>query len=88
MVKEDQAFSKIDLQELKGADSGKKARRDICEEEFDETKQRPRENSSSARWYFDEEDLILNHDIGDFPRAVLVIVTVRLGLSGIDPDYF
>ena len=32
--------------------------------------------------------MILNHDIGDFPRAVLVIVTVRLGLKGIDQEYF
>ena len=39
-------------------------------------------------WYFDEEELILNHDVGDFPRAVLIIVTVRLGLTGIDPEYY
>lgn len=43
--------------------------------------------ASSARWYFDD-DLILNYDLGDFPKAVLTIITVRLGLSSIDPEYF
>lgn len=70
-------FSKIDVTHL--------ARRGevFCEQEL-----RKRPPSSSARWYYDEEDMILNHDIGDFPRAVLAIVTLRLGLNEIDPEYF
>jgi Peptidase family C54 len=46
------------------------------------------ELSSSGRWYFEEDSRIMNHDMGDFPKAVLVILTVRLGLSDIDPEYF
>lgn len=74
---EDLGYSKIDVPEL-----GRRGEV-CCEQEL-----RKRPPSSSARWYYDEEDMILNHDIGDFPRAVLVIVTLRLGLNEIDPDYF
>ncbi len=42
--------------------------------------------SATARWYYDDDDLILNQDL-DYPKAVLIIITTRLGLSGIDPMY-
>jgi len=46
----------------------------------------PKVPSATARWYYDDDDLILNQDL-DYPRAVLLLVTTRLGLSGIDPSY-
>jgi hypothetical protein len=74
---DDPSFSKIDVAHLGSRGEV------FCEQEL-----RNRPPSSSARWYYDEEDMILNHDIGDFPRAVLAIVTLRLGLNEIDSDYF
>ena len=47
-----------------------------------------REPSTNARWYYEDENQILNHDHADFPRSILLIVTVRLGMSSIEPEFF
>ena len=45
------------------------------------------EKPTATHW-FDSDANIINHDSSDFPKAVLIIVTVRLGLTGIEPDYY
>ena len=42
--------------------------------------------SATATWYYDDDDLILNRD-SVYPKALLILVTTRLGLHGIDPCY-
>ena len=42
--------------------------------------------SATARWYYDDEDIIKS-DI-DYPKPLLLLVTTRLGLSGIESYYY
>ena len=42
--------------------------------------------SATARWYYDDEDLVKS-DI-DYPKPLLILVTTRLGLSAIESEYY
>ena len=59
---------------------------EVLEEKNSRQHQIQKVPSATARWYFDDDDLIMNQDL-DYPKAVLLLVTTRLGLSGIDPLY-
>jgi hypothetical protein len=43
--------------------------------------------SASARWYYDDDDVIKSREV-DYPIPLLLLVTTRLGLQGIEPEYY